>query len=231
LPRRPTRPTVETSPAWPFGSLAWAVFQGPAPTVDEQLYQLDAHSYAGLIAGLLRMLPPPLRRLAYRRLLVFLAEYQRIGPQVPPEQGEIRAFLHMAGDFEHAGCHPEILRHHKRMVLDDLAHLPPVGRNRAIRFRALRERLSPLLKRLATVACTCQRQRLHPPDLHRLGKWPVSLGSLTHEVLAWHHQKAVTTMRDLLTRAGRTGRPGAADMERRLRRLFRERVRGARPAP
>jgi hypothetical protein len=226
MPRRPSRPTDPPASPRPPGSLTWATFDKPAPTVDEQLYRLDAFSSSGLIAGFLWMLPPPLRRRAYPRLVAFLAEYQRIGPQVPLERSEIRAFLHMVGYFERTGCHPAILRHHKRMVFDELAQLPPVGRNRAIRFGALRERLGPLLTRLAAVACPCRRQRSHPPDLHRLKEWPLSLGSLILEVLAWHHQKAVTTMNDQLARAGR---PADRAIERHPGRLFRGRRRGAGP--
>jgi hypothetical protein len=244
MPRPPTRPTVDPPPAWPFGSLAWALFQGPASTVHEQLSQLDAPSYLGLIAGLVWRLPPPLRRQASRRLRAFLEEYQRTGPISLPEMETARAFYHMVGGFERTGCHPLILRHHKALALDHLAGLRPWrpepehsssraprgGRRRdkytlADYALAIQARLGPLLKALAAVPCPCGQQRQDVPTLDVLRGWPHSIGQLAIEVLAWYHGKADTTMRDLLTRARH---PTDRTIERRLRRL---RVRrGAGPA-
>jgi hypothetical protein len=65
------------------------------------------------------------------------------------------------------------------------------------------------------------------PNVSIIGEWPPSIGQLVIEVLAWHHRKAVTTMRDLLTRAGQ---PTDRTIERHLGRLFRARRRGAGPA-
>ena len=70
MPRPPTRPPDPPASPRPPRSLAWTYFGRPAPTVNEQLYELDGHSYVGLLVGLILklLIRVPLRQRNVREL-------------------------------------------------------------------------------------------------------------------------------------------------------------------
>jgi hypothetical protein len=232
MPRRPTRPILASSLAWPGppGSLAWALFGGPAKTLKAQVSRLDPDTYVKIITVLLWSNPRKRRLLFQRRLRALIAEYQMFGPTSPPELGIIRAIKRLAGLSDRVRCHPQVLLQHKAMALQHLEQLPPVGRSLANRALVLRDKLRPLFTALATVPCPCGHRRQGMPELGVLREWPRPLGGLTVSVLAWHHDKKPSTMRSQLARAGGQTRLSTRErdrerenkrIERRLLRLFK----------
>jgi hypothetical protein len=229
MPRRPTRPILASPLAGPGppGSLAWAVFDGPAKTLGAQFLRLDPETYVGIILVLLWSHPRKRRLVLQRRVRALVAEYQQFGPTSPPGLGIIRAIKRLIGFSDRVRCHPQVLLQHKAIVLQHLEQLPSVGRSLANRALVLRDKLRPLFTALATVPCPCGHQRQGTPELSVLREWPRPLGGLTVSVLAWHHDKKPSTMRSQLARAGGQTRLSARerDREREIKRLERRLLR------